>query len=398
MNHEQDHHPLQCDLLIVGAGPVGSTLACLLGDLSLRIVLVDRLDPQTVLDPHHDGRTTAISWGSSEILDQAGVWPSLLPHGSPIEEIRVSQSMGSGFIHFDQNDAKGHPMGFIVRNNQIRRCFYDRLALLSSVRLMAPRTLTHLKTHSDFVEATLNTGEKIQSRLIIGADGRSSSVREACGLQTVKTSYNQTALVTTVHHEKPHHRIAFEHFLPTGPLAFLPIDTHHSSVVWSLKNNKISPYETCPPDELARALESHFPYLGRLTLTTERWFYPLGVTFARRMWTQRCALAGDAAHGIHPVAGQGANLGFRDALVLADLIREYACLGLDVGSALMLQTYQRRRLYDRVSMTGLTDGLVRLFSQPFQSLALIRGYGLSLTQSLPFLRKRFAQHAMGIGL
>lgn len=390
--------PLQCDVLIVGGGPVGGVLAGLLAAIPLHIVVVDHLAPEEVLHKDQDGRTTAVSWGSSRIMERMDLWQKLLPHTTPIRQIRVSQSSSPGFLHFNQEDAEGHPMGFILENRELRKALYQMMDDRENIRLITPHSVKCLVSHPLNVEATLSNGQIIQAKLIVGADGRFSRIREEAGIKSHTMHYHQTAIVTSVQHEKPHHHIAFEHFLPTGPLAFLPVKTHHSSVVWSLKNEWAAAMQSLSQEEFAQKLEIRFPYLGKLTLTSKRWLYPLAATLPRRMKAERCVLIGDAAHAIHPVAGQGANLGFRDASTLATLVHESARLGIDIGNETVLSRYQRRRLKDVASMTCMTDGLVRLFSHPSRTLAFMRGQGMSLVNAIAPLRKCLTRHAMGIGL
>jgi 2-octaprenyl-6-methoxyphenol hydroxylase len=390
--------PLQCDVLIVGGGPVGGVLVGLLTTLPLRVVVVDFLAPEKALDKNQDGRTTAVSWGSSLIMEKTGLWTQLLPHATPIEEIRVSQALTSGFLHFNQEDADGHPMGFILDNWRLRQALYTMMEERENITLIAPASVKSLECDASQGQAELTNGQLIQFRLIVGADGRLSQIRESVGIKAYTARYDQTAIVTSVQHEQPHHCRAFEHFLPTGPLAFLPVRTHQSSVVWSLQNKWIPAIESLSQEEFAQELERRFPYLGKIELISKRWHYPLVMTLPRRMTTERCVLMGDAAHAIHPIAGQGANLGFRDAEILSGLVQNNARLGLDIGEETLLKRYQRRRVRDIVSMTCMTDSLVRLFSRSSQSLGFVRGQGMSWINTIAPLRRRLTRHAMGLGL
>ena len=386
-----------CDILIIGGGPVGALFASLASSLPFSIILVDQADPVQACHQDHDGRTTAISWGSAQILEKAGVWTQIFPHTTPIKEIRVSQASKPGFIHFTQEDAHHHPMGFIVENGILRKALYENLKAHAQIRIMAPSSLDALSFHPSYGEAHLKEGQRIRASLIVGGDGRFSQVKKQAHIKSYTSSYHQTALVTSVTHEAPHHHIAFEHFLPTGPLAFLPLHTHQSSVVWSLETPLAQAVQGLSPQGLAQELFLRFPYLGKLEVTSKCWAYPLSVTLAPSLRGERCVLIGDAGHSIHPIAGQGANVGFRDAEVLARLLGDHGKLGLDLGVPFVLKQYQRRRRPDILSMTALTHGLVRLFSTSAPGFPFLRSQGMNLVNAFPPLRQRLARHAMGLG-
>ena len=385
-----------CDVLIVGGGLVGSVLASLLASTKLSIVLVDRHGIQDLQQENFDRRTTAVSWGSSQILQKTGIWEKLEPFASPIQGIRISQNSGSGFVHFDSEDAGHHAMGFILDNFRLRQALYQFLESCENIIMKAPHSIKSLNFNSTSALVSLEDETEINAKAVVGADGRLSQIRRQAGIQTYERSYDQTALVTIVRHENPHQSIAFEHFLPTGPLAFLPINTHESAVVWSLKTEKANLMMPLSSEEFAEELFLRFPYLGAFKVLTQRNAYPLNLTVAHRLKAQRCVLIGDAAHAIHPIAGQGANLGFRDAEQLTSLFQEASLLGIDIGDDTVLARYQRLRWKDVGSMSMMTHGLVSLFSQSSSVLASVRGLGLKGINRMPFLRQRLTRHAMGL--
>ena len=389
-------HIHTCDVVIVGGGLVGSVVAGLLAPSHLKIVLLDRHVFESTHTAHFDRRTTAVSWGSSRILQKMGIWHDLEVQATPICEIRISQGLGSGFVHFNAVDADHHPMGFIVDNFKLRQTLHRALLSYHNIYLRSPCQVDSLSVQEHEACVHLKSGDTIQAKLVIGADGRLSQTRQEMGIKDYTRSYHQNALVMSVDHERPHHNVAFEHFLPTGPLAFLPIRTHASSVVWSLDNEWADVMALLSPQELAQELYLRFPYLGTLKMTSACARYPLDLTVARRLIAKRCVLIGDAAHAIHPIAGQGVNLGFRDADQLAAMVGEAAHLGLDIGDEMLLRRYQRRRVTDIVTLSLVTDGLVRLFSGSSQTRGFVRGQGLYLTQRLPWLRQRLTRHAMGL--
>jgi 2-octaprenyl-6-methoxyphenol hydroxylase len=386
----------ECDILVIGGGPVGGVLAGLLANYPFRIIVVDHLSPEQVLKKERDGRTTAISWGSSRIIEKTGLWQSIVPHTTAIQEIRVSQASTSGYIHFSREDAGGNPMGFILENRIFREKIYQMIEERDNISLIHPTFVKSLTIHPYKVEAVLSNKQVIHARLIVGADGRLSHTREQVGIRSFTSAYHQTAIVTSVSHQYPHHNVAFEHFLPTGPLAFLPLHTHQSSVVWSLKDKWLEVMKSLNSRDFVQELEHRFPYLGSLKLESERWYHPLFLTLPRRIKGERCVLIGDAAHTIHPIAGQGANLGFRDAEILSTFLYESAKLGLDIGSDDILSRYQRKRARDILLMTGVTDSLVRFFSNKSSVLAFARKPGMSLVHKISPLRRLLTRYAMGV--
>jgi 2-octaprenyl-6-methoxyphenol hydroxylase len=392
------------DALIVGGGLVGLGVAAALGGAGLHVAVIDRERPALVLEPEFDGRTSAIAQGSRRILEGIGVWPKVT-EAEPILDIRVSESASLLFIHFDHRevaDARGaEPLGHIVENRIIRKALFDRVAELDSVWLLAPMTVTKLTRMPGRVAATLSDGRTLSARLAISAEGRASKLRAEAGIPVSSWRYASSALVATVAHEHPHNGVAQERFLPTGPFAVLPmtddaLGTHRSSIVWTDRPEVIAHLMQLDNEAFNRELAQRFgDYLGETAAFGKRWSYPLSLLHADSYIADRLALAGDAAHAIHPMAGQGLNLGIRDIAALAEVLVDAHRLGLDIGHLSVLERYQSWRRSDNVTLAAVTDGLERLFSNAFPPLRAARDIGLAAAGMIPPLRRFFMNHSMG---
>jgi 2-octaprenyl-6-methoxyphenol hydroxylase len=394
---------INADIAIVGSGMAGGTLACLLGGLGLSVALIDRAAPATRLDPGFDGRSTAISYGSAQIMQAAGIWDILLPHGSPIEEIRIADGAAPLFLHFDHEQVEGKPFGWIIDNAIIRRTLEERLATLASVTVLSPAQVVAYEAGGRAV-LTLADGPSVRAALVIGADGRNSTMRDLASIAAIRTDYGQTALAFPMRHELPHNQIAVEHFQPAGPFAVLPMvddaEGHHrSSVVWSLENDRAAAYLALDEAAFVAALQAMCgEYWGKVELANKPFAYPLGLVQAKAYTAPRLALAGEAAHAIHPIAGQGLNLSLRDVALLAELIADTARLGLDIGAPRLLAAYAARRRGDTARLVLATDGLNRLFSNDLLPVRLLRDAGLAMVEQLPALKKFFMLTAMGTAM
>jgi 2-octaprenyl-6-methoxyphenol hydroxylase len=393
------------DVLIVGGGLVGLGLAAALGGAGLHVAVIDREKPATVLEPVFDGRTSAIAQGSRRILEATGVWSKIASEAEPILDIRVSEGSSLLFIHFDHHEvakASGaEPLGHIVENRIIRKALFDRVDRLDTVWLLAPMTVQKLVRTPSYVEATLGDGRTLRAKLAISAEGRNSQLRVEAGIPVSSWAYKQWAVVATVAHEHPHNGLAQERFLPVGPFAVLPmtddaLGTHRSSIVWTDRPEVIKHLMTLDEEGFNRELALRFgDYLGETAAFGKRWSYPLGLLYADSYIADRLALAGDAAHAIHPMAGQGLNLGIRDVAVLAEVIVDAYRLGLDIGHQTVLERFQRWRRFDNVALAAVTDGLERLFSNAFPPLKLARDVALAGAGKIPPLRRFFMNHSMG---
>ena len=384
-------------MVIAGGGLVGLTLGTALAGAGIETAVVDGTPPATMRDAAFDGRVSSIALGSKRVLDGIGLWPALADDAQPILEIRVTDGDAPLFLHYDHKAVGEDPLGFIVENRTVRAALLERATAQASLHHLAPASVEDLDPSGGAVEAALADGRRVRARLAIAADGARSRLRSAAGIETVRWSYEQVGIVCTVAHERPHRGIAHERFLPAGPFAILPMTGNRSSLVWTERAALAPSLLEASPAAFARELALRFgDFLGTLEPTGPRWSYPLALTHAKRYVAPRLALAGDAAHAIHPLAGQGFNLGIRDAAVLAELVVDRARLGLDIGADDVLAHYQRRRRFDSVVLIGVTDGLNRLFSNDNRGLRLIRDIGLAAVNEMPPLKRFFMRHATGL--
>jgi len=391
-----------CDVVILGGGLVGLSTAAALGQAGLRVIAVDRETPTVAAADPFDGRGSAIAWGSAQALRGVGVWAMLAPHAAPIEEIRVSDGESRLFLHYDHEQVGGNPLGYIIENRFIRRALYARLAALPTVALLAPAMAVRIERSHAGVTVGLADGRTIRARLAIAADGRESPMRHSAGIGVMRWSYHQTGIVCSIRHAKPHRGMAHERFLPAGPFAVLPLPDsesgeHRSSIVWTERDELVPAMMALSDAQFAQEIAVRFgDSLGAIAVAGPRWAYPLSLLQADRYTDLRLALAGDAAHVMHPIAGQGFNLGLRDVAALAECVVDAHRLGMDVGGADVLERYARWRRFDTMALLAVTDGLVRLFSNDVAPVRLARDIGLGIVQQLPGLKRFFMRHAMGL--
>jgi 2-octaprenyl-6-methoxyphenol hydroxylase len=391
----------RCDVIIGGGGLVGMTLAVALARGGLDVVVADPVPASAALDAKFDGRVCALSFASVRMFQALGVWEHMAPHAQPIHDILVTDAKLGGApspfsLHFDAEELGAASLGHIVENRYTRTALFATAATLPNLTFVAPAALIDLKTGENGIRAALSNGQCFEAALAVAADGRESAMRENMGLQIIGWSYEQHGIVATVEHEKPHNGIAYEHFLPSGPFAILPMTSNRSSLVWTEKSALVPAMMALDEDafnaEIARRFGDH---LGATRAAGPRWSYPLKFHLARGYVKPRFALVGDAAHGIHPIAGQGFNLGLKDAAALVDVLLDTARLGLDIGALDSLKKYERWRRFDSLAMAVATDGLNRLFSNDIAPLRFLRDVGLGVVDQIGPARRFFMRHAGG---
>src|SRR5436305_750411 len=385
-------------LTIAGAGLTGMLLAVACAGAGLPVIVIDRQDPAAMTTDRFDGRTSAIAYGSRLVFDGIGLWPAIERDAEPIREIRVADDDSPLFLHYDHRELGGStPLGYIVENRVLRRALFDRAAILPSLKLLAPRMMAAMTADEGGATVTLADCAQLRTRLVAAADGQNSPLRRAAGIGTVEWRYPQTGIVTTVQHERRHGGMAIEHFLPAGPFAILPMTGDRSSIVWT-EDADLAPHLLALPDaEFAAELRTRFgDFLGHVEPVGPRWSYKLALMQAERYAGRRLALVGEAAHVIHPIAGQGLNIGIRDIAALAEIVIDARRLGLDIGDPSLLERYERWRRSDALVLAAVTDGLNRLFSNTIMPVKLARDFGLAVVNRLPPLKRLLMQHAMGV--
>lgn len=394
------------DVVIVGGGFVGLSLALALAGPNARtpmdVTVLDIKPLNIVAADIDDGRASSLVPSSQAMLQALGVWADIEEHVQPVHSIRVTDSRLDAssrpqFLHFgDDGERHDGPLSYMIENRFLNAALAARVKATSRIRVLAPAYFASYEAHAGHVVVTLEDGTQLKTSLLVGSDGRNSAVRKATGLQTIGWSYGQCGIVTTVKHEKPHEGIAEEHFLPSGPFAILPLTGNRSSLVWTEKEDLVKHLMMLGDEDFLAELRRRFKdHLGEVTLGAPRWSYPLVMHLARDYVVDRVALIGDAAHGIHPIAGLGLNLGLRDVAALAEAIVDAAHLGLDIGSAQVLEKYQVWRRFDNVSTVAMCDGLNRMFSNDNIGLRALRDAGLKMVDGLAPVKRFFSGEASG---
>ncbi|WP_319774549.1 ubiquinone biosynthesis hydroxylase [Breoghania sp.] len=388
------------DVLVAGGGYVGLSLALALkvSDPAIKVAVVD-MRPRAAIEK--DLRCSAIASAAERMLTHLGVWQQFADRAQPINEMIITDSklrdtVRPVFLTFSGEVAPGEPFAHMVANSDMVGALHDTAAA-AGVEIISPEGVSFFEADGESVSIELSGGTTRTARLLVAADGVRSRLRDLAGINTVRWSYGQSGIVCTVEHERPHEGRAEEHFLPAGPFAILPLTGNRSSLVWAERTSVADTLVKGDDFTFDLELERRFGYhLGEVKVAGPRHAYPLGLTLARDFVKPRFALAGDAAHGIHPISGQGLNLGFRDAAALAEVIVEARRYGQDVGAFDVLEKYQRWRRYDTFQMGVVTDVLNRLFSNESDVLRAARDFGLGVVDRLPGLKQMFIREAAGL--
>ncbi len=390
------------DILVVGGGLNGSALAIALAGTGFDVVVVDRQSSGLRRADNFDGRAYALSHASCQMLKVLGVWQHVVDNVQPILDIKVSDGRaGEGaapmYVHFDHQELEEGPMGHLLEDRFLRRAFGDAIAQMGQITYLNDADVVAQNTDGLGVSIDLADGRTFRARLLVGCDGRGSQVAKQAGIKRRGWDYNQTALVCALSHELPHNGVAHQFFTPAGPLAILPLTENRSSIVWTESTEHAAQINALDDEGYLAALSPVFgDFLGKVSLAGERFSYPLNLSLADSFIDERIALVGDAAHGIHPLAGQGLNLGLKDIAALTEVLAMAARRGEDIGTKPVLARYQQWRRFDTSAMAAATDGINRLFSNDNALLRGVRDLGLGVVNATPTLRRGFMRHAAGL--
>lgn len=386
------------DLVIVGGGMVGACLAVALSPLPLRVALVEAFAPDSDEQPSYDDRCTAISHGSQVILNTMGVWQDMEPDASPIARIHVSEQGRPGIARIDAREQGVPALGYVVPNRSVGKALWKRLPGQSNLQCFMPARLESMEEREQATQLRLiqDDGEELTlgARLVVAVDGARSATREMAGIDSDVLDYQQSAIICNVTPEQDHLGQAFERFTRSGPLAVLPLGEKRCSVVWTVKRELADSIMGLDDENFLLRLQEHFGFrLGRLLMAGRRSSYPLYRVKARKQLARRLVVLGNAAHNLHPVAGQGFNLSLRDVAALAEVMASLE--GVDPGTEAILEQYLQWRREDQDKVLGFTHGLVRLFTSSSAPLRVARSAGLLSFDLLPGAKKLFARHTMG---
>jgi 2-octaprenyl-6-methoxyphenol hydroxylase len=396
------------DVILGGGGLVGQTLALALDQAGVSVAVIDASKPAETLAPSFDGRAFAIAFASYRMWRALGLGEELDEVAQPIEQIMVTDGrLGDGLrkggpsllhLHFDRAELTDHdePLGLMLEARHVRLALDRAVKARPSIRMIQPMSVTAIERDAASATVTLANGERLRAPLLVGADGRRSFVRQAVGIRTIGWDYPVTAIVATIAHEEPHGAVAHEFFLPNGPFAILPLKGNRANIVWAEPRKATEALLKMGEEDFLAELRLRFgDFLGELSLEGPRFGYPLSLQLAERMIDARVALAGDSAHGIHPLAGQGLNLGLKDCAALAECIADGVALGLDPGDVSVLERYQRWRRFDNVSMALGMEFFDKLFSNDIRPLAAARRMGLAAVNAVGPARRFFMKYAGG---
>lgn len=394
------------DVIVVGGGLNGLALVVALAKGGLTVAVIDQVPAATMESVPYDGRTTAIALGPKRMLEALDLWHRFAPDACPIEDIRVSDGPSRLYLHFDHTEVGDNPFGWIVENRMLRIALREAVENDPNVTVFQPVAVTGTEPEETKTTVTLADGRRLEAQLVAAADGKFSPLRKEAGIKVRAKAYGQNAVVFMASHERPHGNIAHERFLSPGPLALLPMPPakegefggeNRSSVVWTVHGKDAERAMALSEERFNSTLTQRFgATYGDLKLSGKRWTYPLRRQHATRYIANRLALVGDAAHVIHPIAGQGLNLGLRDAAALAELLVPAKKAGKDVGDAEMLARYESWRRPDVMALIAATDALNRLFVSKSPTVRLARDLGIAAVDALPPVKKFFMRQAMGL--
>lgn len=388
------------DIVIVGGGMVGASLACSLGKQPLRIAIIEAAVFQTASQPNYDDRAIALSYGTQQIFQSIGVWPLLADKATPIKHIHVSERGTFGVTRLHHHDEGVDALGYVCTAREIGQALITQLANINNVEVISPAQLIGIQERDDHLAAQIQFNDQVttlNTKLLVAADGGQSSSRELAGIQAQHIDYHQSAVIANITTQRPHNHIAYERFTPHGPIALLPMSDNRCAVVWTHPSQAVDTILGMSDAEFLNQLQQLFgARLGQFVKVGKRAAYPLHLVKAKEQIRQRIALIGNAAHTLHPIAGQGFNLGLRDVAALAQVIVDARKDTVDFGDLATLNNYAKWREADHKRIIGFTDNLVRLFSNQLRPLQISRTTGLLAMDLLPQAKHLLAKHTMGI--
>ncbi|MBJ3763140.1 UbiH/UbiF/VisC/COQ6 family ubiquinone biosynthesis hydroxylase [Maribius pontilimi] len=390
------------DVIIAGGGLNGCALSLALAQGGLSVALVDPVAQTTRGAGGFDGRSYALSVASKAMLGALGLWAELKAGAQPILDIRITDGrVGQGpsplMLEFDHAEIEEGPMGFMVEDRNLRPVLLAAVQANARITAIDGARVVAQQPAADGITVTLDTGDTLNAALLVGCDGRGSGVARRAGIKRMGWEYGQNALVAAIRHERDHHGVAHQFFMPEGPLAILPLQDNRSSIVWTEQRARAQALTDLPDDAYLDVLRPRFgDFLGKISLAGKRYTYPLALSIAQRFYADRTALVGDAAHAIHPIAGQGLNAGLKDVASLAEVLTLARRRGENIGTEAVLARYEQWRRFDVNALALATDGFNRLFSNDNPLLRAARDAGLGLVNALPGLRRRFIREAAGL--
>ncbi|PCH65464.1 MAG: 2-octaprenyl-6-methoxyphenyl hydroxylase [Rhodobacteraceae bacterium] len=391
-----------CDILIVGGGLNGPALALALAQGGLCVTIIDALPLATLTGSDFDGRAYALALASRQMLTALGIWDEVAPNSQPILDIiasdgRKGEGAAAQFLHFDHQEIEEGPMGHMLEDRYLRGALLDAIAAHPAITQINERRVVAQNITPTCAEVTLDTGDTLTARLLVGCDGRDSGTAKRAGISRTGWGYDQTGLVSAITHEKPHNGIAHQFFMPAGPLGILPLPRNRCSIVWAETTERANWISTLSDEDYLNELRPCFgDFLGQIKLEGARFAYPLKLTVANSFTADRLVLVGDAAHGMHPLAGQGLNMGLRDVAALAEVLILATRRGEDFATSLVLDRYAQWRRFDTTSMAIATNGINWLFSNDNPALRAGRDIGLGLVNAMPSMRRSLMRRAAGL--
>lgn len=393
---------MDTQIIIVGGGLNGPALALAAAQAGFQVTIIDRLPIDTRTDPAFDGRSYALALASKRLLQGISIWDDVARHAQPMLEIKVTDGRaGQGpspwMMHFEHAEIEDGPMGYLVEDRHLRRALLDAMNSEDRITHLAGETVVEQVMTPAGASVTLASGQTITGQLLIGSDGRKSETAARAGITRTGWGYDQTAVVCAVEHERPHGGIAHQFFMPKGPLAILPLTGNRCSIVWSESTERATALAAMTDADFLDALRPAFgSFLGEIDLIGARFTYPLGLSLTTDLIGERLALVGDAAHGLHPIAGQGLNAGLRDVAALIDVLQQARARGEDVGSQQTLERYQQWRRFEITTLAVATDAFNKLFSNDNPLLRAARDIGMGLLNATPQLKRGFIRQAAGL--